>query len=79
MGSSVRIARVAGTEIRLHITFLLFLAFIGFACYRAGDREAALRRVVVITPLFSSVVLDEVGHVVAARQFGMQTPVVAAW
>ena len=32
-GWSVKIARVAGTEIRLHITFLIFLAWIGFAYY----------------------------------------------
>ena len=71
---SVKIARVAGTEIRLHITFLLFLAWIGFAYYHAGGAEAALRGVVFITLLFSSVVLHELGHVVAARQFGIQTP-----
>jgi Zn-dependent protease/CBS domain-containing protein len=71
---SVKIARVAGTEIRLHITFLLFLAWIGFAYYHAGGAEAALRGVVFIALLFSSVVLHELGHVVAARQFGIQTP-----
>ena len=71
---SVKIARIAGTEIRLHITFLLFLAWIGFAYYQAGGAEAALRGLVFITLLFSSVVLHELGHVVAARQFGIQTP-----
>jgi stage IV sporulation protein FB len=71
---SVKIARVAGTEIRLHITFLLFLAWIGFAYYHAGGAEAALRGLAFITLLFASVVLHELGHVVAARQFGIQTP-----
>ena len=71
---SVKIARVAGTEIRLHVTFLLFLGWIGVAYYQAGGLEAALRGVVFITLLFSSVVLHELGHVVAARQFGIQTP-----
>jgi len=71
---SVKIARVAGTEIRLHITFLLFLGWIGVAYYHAGGLEAALRGVVFITLLFSSVVLHELGHVAAARQFGIQTP-----
>ncbi len=71
---SVKIVRVAGTEIRLHITFLLFLAWIGFAYYHAGGAEAALRGVVFIALLFSSVVLHEFGHVVAARRFGIQTP-----
>ncbi len=71
---SVKIARVAGTEIRLHITFLLFLGWIGVAYYQAGGLEAALRGVAFITLLFSSVVLHELGHVAAARQFGIQTP-----
>jgi len=27
---SIKIARIAGIEVRIHITFLLFLAWIGF-------------------------------------------------
>jgi stage IV sporulation protein FB len=71
---SVKIARIAGTEIRLHITFLIFLAWIGFAYYQAGGPEAAVRGVVFIILLFLSVLLHELGHVITARQFGIHTP-----
>ena len=39
---SVRIARVAGTEVRIHITFLLFVAWIGFSYYQLGGAAAAI-------------------------------------
>jgi Zn-dependent protease/CBS domain-containing protein len=71
---SVKIARIAGTEIRLHITFLIFLAWIGFAYYQAGGREAAVTGLVFLILLFLSVLLHELGHVITARQFGIHTP-----
>jgi len=36
MGWSVMIGRIAGTAVRIHITFLLFLLWIGFASWRTG-------------------------------------------
>ena len=36
MGWSFTIGRIAGTAVRLHFTFLLFLAWIGIADYIAG-------------------------------------------
>jgi stage IV sporulation protein FB len=71
---SLTIARIAGTEIRIHVTFLIFLAWIGFAYYQAGGPEAAVRGLVFILLLFLSVLLHELGHVAAARRFGIQTP-----
>src|SRR5258708_37580159 len=71
---SVKIARIAGTEIRLHIAFLIFLAWIGFVYYQAGGPEAAVRGVVFIILLFLSVLLHELGHVVTARHYGIHTP-----
>jgi Zn-dependent protease len=71
---SVKIARIAGTEIRLHITFLIFLAWIGFVYYQAGGPEAAVRGAVFMILLFLSVLLHELGHVVIARHYGIHTP-----
>src|SRR5947207_2867204 len=71
---SVKIARIAGTEIRLHITFLIFLAWIGFVYYQAGGPEAAVGGVVFMVLLFLSVLLHELGHVVTARHYGIHTP-----
>jgi Zn-dependent protease/CBS domain-containing protein len=74
MGWSLTIGRVAGTEIRIHITFLLFLAWIAFVYYRTGGSEAAVAGLLFIILLFLCVLLHEFGHVSAARYFGIQTP-----
>jgi Zn-dependent protease/CBS domain-containing protein len=71
---SVKIARVAGTEVRIHITFLLFLAWIGFSYYRVGGAAAAIPGVLFLLALFGCVLLHEFGHVLAARAFGIPTP-----
>src|SRR5688572_20689253 len=71
---SLKIARDAGTEVRIHITFLLFLAWIGFTYYRVGGGPAATQGVLFILALFGCVLLHEFGHVLAARKFGIQTP-----
>jgi Zn-dependent protease/predicted transcriptional regulator len=74
MSWSIKVARIAGTEIRIHITFLLFLVWIGFIYYRFGGREAAITGVLFITLLFLCVLLHELGHALAARMFGIRTP-----
>ena len=71
---SVKIARVAGTEVRIHITFLLFLAWIGFSYYQVGGAAAAIPGVLFLLALFGCVLLHEFGHVLAARAFGIPTP-----
>ncbi len=71
---SVKIARIGGTEVRLHITFLLFLIWIGFAYYQTGGSEAAARGLLFILLLFLSVVLHELGHALMAKRFGIPTP-----
>ena len=71
---SVRIARIAGTEVRIHITFLLFVAWIGFSYYQLGGAAAAIPGVLFILALFGCVLLHEFGHVLAARAFGIPTP-----
>ena len=38
---SIPIARIAGTVVRVHVTFLLFIVWIGGAYWRQGGREAA--------------------------------------
>jgi len=74
MGWSLKIARIGGTEIKIHVTFLLLLAWIGFAHYQTGGWPAAWEGMLFIVLLFACVVLHEFGHVVAARRFGIQTP-----
>ncbi len=74
MGWSVKIARVAGTEIKIHITFLVFLLWIGFIYYQVGGRAAAIQGLAFILLLFLCVLLHELGHVTAAKAFGITTP-----
>ena len=71
---SIKIARIAGIEIRLHLTFLLFLAWIGFSYYRLGGAPAATQGVAFMLALFGCVLLHEFGHALAARGFGIRTP-----
>ena len=71
---SLKIARVGGTEVRIHITFILFLAWIAFSYYQVGGTAAAVPGVLFVIALFACVLLHEFGHVLAARAFDIQTP-----
>ena len=74
MGWSFPIGVVKGTVIRIHVTFLLFLVWIGASAFARGGRDAAIQSVIFIVLLFVCVLLHEFGHVVAARRYGVQTP-----
>ncbi|WP_137176587.1 site-2 protease family protein [Roseomonas sp. AR75] len=71
---SIPLGRVFGTEIRLHLTFLLLLAWIGFSAAAQGGRQAAIEGVVFICLIFACVLLHEFGHSLAARRYGIATP-----
>ncbi len=74
MGWSLTIGRIAGTDIRLHFTFLLFLAWIGISDYLAGGAAAAVDSVVFLILVFLCVTLHEFGHIAMGRRFGIRTP-----
>lgn len=76
---SLTVARVAGTAVRIHITFLLFLAWIWAAYYRQGGASAAWEGVIFISLLFFCVLLHEFGHVFAAARYGIKTPDITLW
>ena len=71
---SITIGRVAGTAIRVHITFILFLVWIGASALRQGGQEAAIQNVTFIVLLFACVLLHEFGHIFTALHFGIHTP-----
>ncbi len=71
---SYRIGRIAGTDIKVHVTFLLLLAWLAFQAYADGGAAAALERSLFILALFGCVTLHEFGHILVARQFGVRTP-----
>ena len=69
---SYKIARIAGTDVKIHLTFPLLLAFIAFSNLNDGVAAATLG-VVFVVLVFGCVLLHEFGHVFAARSFGLQT------
>ena len=76
MSWSLNIGKVAGTVVRIHLTFLLFLAWIFFAEYAAQGAASAWNSVLFIVLLFLCVLLHEFGHIFTARAFGVPTPYV---
>ena len=73
MGWSIRLFDVAGTAVRIHLTFFLLLAWIAAIHCNRGGAAAAVDGVVFIVLLFVCVLLHEFGHVFAARRYGIGT------
>jgi stage IV sporulation protein FB len=76
---SIPIARIAGTVVRIHVTFLLLLVWIGAGQWRLGGRDAALEGVLFMLLLFACVLAHEFGHILAAKRYGIRTPEVTLW
>ncbi len=74
MSWSLNIGRIAGTAVRVHITFLLFLVWIFLASYSAEGQQAAVSSTVFLLLLFACVLAHEFGHIFTARAFGVATP-----
>ena len=68
---SLTIGRFGGTAVKIHVTFLLLLAWIGFSAWRQGGAAAARDSLLFIVLLFVCVVLHEFGHVLVARRYGV--------
>jgi Zn-dependent protease len=71
---SITIGSFGGTAVKIHITFILFLAWIAFSAWSRGGAPAALDSTLFIVLLFACVVLHEFGHIAAARRYGIRTP-----
>jgi Zn-dependent protease/CBS domain-containing protein len=65
MSWSIPIIRIAGIQLRIHITFLLLIAWIALGSVSA---------VIFVLLLFLCVVLHEFGHALAAKAYGINTP-----
>lgn len=74
MAWSFPIARIFGSELRVHVTFFLLLIWIGIAHYQQGGVGTAVNGVLFILALFACVVAHEFGHALAARRYGIRTP-----
>ena len=72
---SLKVARIAGIDVRIHVTFFLLLAWFGYSRFMENrDPREALAAVGMLLALFSCVLLHEFGHAIAGRFFGVRTP-----
>ncbi len=71
---AITLGRIGGTAVRIHLTFLLLLLWIGLSAGLRGGSDAAIANVVFILLLFACVLAHEFGHILMARHFGIQTP-----
>jgi Zn-dependent protease/CBS domain-containing protein len=76
---SLTLGSIGGTAIRIHVTFLLFLIWLGAIYYRQGGAEAAWQGTIFVVLIFLCVLLHELGHVFAARRYGVKTRDVTLW
>lgn len=74
MSWSFPIGRLFGSELRIHATFFLLLAWIGASAYAQGGTATALDSVGFVLALFLCVVAHEFGHALTARRYGIRTP-----
>jgi Zn-dependent protease len=69
---SLRIGRIAGIAIDIHITFLLTIAWGAWQGWtQYGNIPGALYGIIAILLLFVCVLLHELGHSFQARSYGL--------
>jgi Zn-dependent protease len=71
---SYRIGQIAGTDIKVHVTFLLVVGWWAILGYQAGGLSGALAGALSLLALFACILLHEFGHILMARRFGVRTP-----
>jgi len=69
---SIPIGRVFGITLRLHVTFLMFLAFIAYGGFQDEGVTGAGWAVAMFSAIFACIALHELGHSVVAQQLGVQ-------
>lgn len=71
MSFSARIARIAGIDIKVHLTFLIIVLLSASEWGRPYGALGAGFGVLLTVLLFTSVVLHELGHALVAKAFGV--------
>lgn len=69
---SYQIARVFGIPIKVHLTFILLLAFVGLSQLQGGESATRSPGVLTILMVFLCVVLHELGHSLVAMHYGVK-------
>jgi len=71
---SYTIARIAGTEVKVHVTFVLLLGWIAYDVWASAGAGAAVAYTLFFVAFFLCILLHEFGHITMARRFGVRTP-----
>jgi Zn-dependent protease/predicted transcriptional regulator len=69
---SIPVGRVLGITLRLHVTFLIFLAIIAYGSFADEGLSGAGWAVAMFSSVFACIALHELGHSVVAQQLGVQ-------
>lgn len=74
MLSSWRIGRIAGIPLYVHWTFLILVGYVIYGSWQATHNVwSTIVGVLFVLTLFLCVILHELGHALAARQYGIPT------
>lgn len=74
MAWSWKFARIAGIDVRIHVTFVMLIGWIAMSHWSEGhDLRAVAEGVGYILVLFGCVVAHEFGHALTAAHYGIQT------
>ncbi len=74
MKGSYKIGEIAGIGIYMHWSFSLLIAYIIFINYKSGNSPIQIAwTVLFILSIFATVVLHELGHAIAAKNFNIKT------
>jgi len=74
MSWSFPVGHLFGSELRIHATFFLLLAWIGIIGWVGGGLAGALVHLLFVVVLFACVIAHEFGHALVARRYGIHTP-----
>lgn len=71
---SAKLGRFAGIDVRVHVTFLILLAYLAAVFWSdTGTVAGVLTGLSLVVMLFVCVLLHEYGHALAARRYGIAT------
>lgn len=71
---SFKLVKIAGIDVKVHLTFFLILIWFGYSYWAASKSITAVAQgLLFILLLFMFVVLHEFGHALVARKFGIKT------
>lgn len=71
---SYTIGRFAGTEVKVHVTFILLVVWLAYFRYQQAGTAAAVEYTIFFLLFFLCIVLHEFGHITMASRFGVRTP-----